>query len=222
MSSIVPQANRGSIGVLMAQPAQTGRAQHESPGDNRFGPNPTRGQYSQKVTAREQQDVSAHSPHSLHHAVCPSGHLLRRFTAGAAIAEQLPVRALGKDVNREAALVLAIIPFDQVTVRFSHRAEPGQFARAYGPTQRAREYLRESRSVQPFTKPSRHVLSALGEGQIGEPCVLTGNCPGRFAVPGQVNDRKGPVHVVIAPNGLFRLSRPYAAAPTNAARVVMT
>src|SRR6266852_386940 len=164
MTSIVPQMNGGLIHtVFMAEAAQAGRVEHQRSADNCFHPNPTRGQHSEKVATREKQNVAGDSAYSLHYAVCPRSNVFWRFAPRAAVAEQLPVRAFCKDVSRVAAFVLAIVPFDQVTVNLGHGSKPSQFARLHGPTQRTGKHLRKCHPVQTLTKLVRIALSVLGE-----------------------------------------------------------
>src|SRR5262245_55069080 len=157
------------------------------------------------MAAREQQYVSADPAHSLHDAVGARRHLFRRFPARTAVAEQLPVRTLGMDVDGEPAFIPAVIPFEQIGIDFSGSAEPGQFAGSNRATQRTREHFRESHSGESFAEPSRHVLATLGEREIAAPRVLTGNRPRGFAVSGEVYDGQGAAHDEMAPNGLCRV-----------------
>jgi len=57
------------------------------------------------------------------------------FAPWAAVAEQVPVRAFGKDVSRVAAFVLAVVPFDQVTINLGYGSEPSELARPHAATQ---------------------------------------------------------------------------------------
>src|SRR2546425_10478142 len=115
------------------------------------------------MATREKQNVAGDSAYSVHYAVGPRRNVFWRFAPRAAVAEQLPVRAFGKDVSRAPAFVLAVVPFDQVGVNLGHRPEPSQFAGPHGPTQGARKYRRECHRVQPLTKLSRIALSVLGQ-----------------------------------------------------------
>src|SRR5215831_20381741 len=71
-----------------------------------------------------------------------------RLTTRSAIAEQLPVRAFLKDVNRQATFVFAVVPFDEIGINLSYRSEAGQLARPHDAPQGAGEYLRECQSSE--------------------------------------------------------------------------
>jgi hypothetical protein len=51
-----------------------------------------------------------------------------------------------------------------------------------------------SRSRSPTIRACRSPFAVLGQGQIGPAGVLTGEAPGGFAVPGQVNYSKRFAH----------------------------
>jgi len=138
--------------------------------------------------AREKQNVAANRAHAPHHGVGPHAHLLRGFAAGTAIAEELPARSLGKNFKGAAALVLAIIPLDQIVVLLRHRIETREGAGPNGALQRAREYRGKREPPQPLSQPPRVAFAAFGQRQIGEPGMLTGKTPSRLAVSCEVND----------------------------------
>ena len=89
-----------------------------------------------------------------------------------------------------AALVFAVVPFDQIAIDFRRRAEAGQLAGARRALQRTGEHLGKRHSAQPLAKRAGVPFAALGQRQIGQPGVLAREAPRGFAVPGQVNDRK--------------------------------
>jgi len=115
------------------------------------------------VATREEQNVAGDPAHSLHYAVFPRSNVFWRFAPWAAVAEQVPVRAFGKDVSRVAAFVLAVVPFDQVTINLGYGSEPSELARPHAATQGTGKYLRKCHPVQPLTAPLRMALSVLGE-----------------------------------------------------------
>src|SRR5437762_4504554 len=98
------------------------------------------------MTAREEQNVTADRADAAHDGVGTRTRLLRCFTAGATIAEELPVRPFGKNFKSAAALVLAVIPFDQMVILLRHGAETRERAGPNGALQRAREHRRERKS----------------------------------------------------------------------------
>src|SRR5215510_3173692 len=127
-------------------------------------------------------------------AVCPRPDLVRRFPSGASITKQLPLGALLVDISGEAALILAVVPFEQVPVDFSHSSKASQLAGSGSALQRAGKHLGESHSAQPFLKPARIALATLCQRQVRKSRVLARERPRGFSVSGQVNDWKHFAH----------------------------
>src|SRR5436309_6258603 len=138
----------------------------------------------------EQQHVTFDTAQAFHRAVRPRANLFWRFPSGAAIPKQLPIRALPVDVSGKATLILAIVPFEQVPIDFSHSSKASQLAGPGGTLQRAGKHLCESYSTQPFLEPAGITLATLRERQVGKSRVLARESPGSFPVPGQVNDHR--------------------------------
>jgi hypothetical protein len=115
------------------------------------------------MCAGEKQHVTCDGAHALYHSVGPRANLGWRFPSGAAITKQLPIRALLMDISRQATFILAIVPFEQVPVDFSHSSEAGQLAGPGGTPQRAGKHPGESQSPQPFRKPARIALATFRE-----------------------------------------------------------
>src|SRR5579863_6492464 len=95
------------------------------------------------MSAGKEQNIGRHCPHAAYYAIGACRHFLRRFAVRVAIAEQPPVRTFSKNVYRKAALVFAVVPFDEVAISFSYGLESGQFAGPYGSPQRTGEYFCE-------------------------------------------------------------------------------
>lgn len=148
------------------------------------------------MPAGKNQNIPGYCAHPAQYTISPSCDLLWRFAAGTAIAEQLPVRPFLQDVNRQAAFVLTVVPFDEIAIDLSHRSEAGQLTSPPGAIQGTGEYLRECQSTKTIPQPLRIALAPLSEWQIGAACVLAGNRPGCFAVSGQIDDLKLFAHAV--------------------------
>src|SRR6185503_5450100 len=188
---VVPLANhRPGPVMLVAEDAQPGRAEHEVPARARRQVEPASGEHAQDMSAREEQRVALDRPHPADHTIRARAHLLRRLSARAAVAEELPVRALGPDLGAAPPLVRAVVPLDQVLVDLGRGAEPRQLAGAGGALQRAREHPGEGQAAQAVAEPARVTLSALGQREIGQPRVLAGDAPGGLAVPGEMGGGK--------------------------------
>ncbi len=157
-------------------------------------PEPASGEHSQEMAAGENQHVTLDRARAFHRAVCPRANLVRRFPSRAAITKQLPIRALPVDVSGKATLILAIVPFEQVTVDFSHSSKASQLAGPGGTLQRAGKHPGESHSTQSFLEPARIALAPFCERQVSKSRVLACDSPGGFPVSGQVNDRKHFAH----------------------------
>src|SRR5262249_54183860 len=121
MPRVVPQPDYWLREVVfVTQRTQTRCTQEEVSTHRGLQPDPPRVPYAQEMPAGENQHIPFDRAHAFDYAVCSRPHLGRRFPAGAAIAKQLPLRALPVDVSRTAPFIRAIIPFNQVPVDFSH------------------------------------------------------------------------------------------------------
>ena len=195
MTSVVPLADHRLAQVmLIAQCAQARGAQQEVSSGRWFQPQPAGGEHPQEMAAGKKQHVALEGSHPAQHAVSPRAYLVRRFTSGATVAEQLPIRALSIDLGRASALVLAVVPFDQIAIHFGDGPEAGQLTGPCRALQGARKHLREIQSDQSFPERAGVLLAVLRQRQIGKPRMLTGEAPRRFAVSGQVSDRKFVAH----------------------------
>src|SRR6266850_6365750 len=189
MTSVVPQPNYWLRQVVfIAQRTQARRAEQEVSTECGIEPQPARGEYSQEMPAGEKQHVTFDRAGAFQHTICPRTDLVRRLPSGAAIPKQLPVRALPVDVSSKATFILAIVPFEQVSVDFSHSSKASQLAGSGGTLQRAGKHPGERHSTQPFLEPARIALTPFCERQVSKSRVLARESPGGFPVPGQVND----------------------------------
>src|SRR5262245_10801269 len=112
---LVPEADHwlGSI-VFVPHHAQAGCSEHEEPAGSRLEPEPARGKYSKKMTAREEQRVAGDFAYAAYHAVGSSPDLVRRLSSRAAITEEVPVRTLAMDLGTGTAFVCAVVPLHEV------------------------------------------------------------------------------------------------------------
>src|SRR5262249_1595024 len=111
VARFIPQPDhRSREAVFVAQGAQTGGAEHEGPGLGRqLKAEPADGQHAKEVAAGEQQHVALDRAQTAHGAVSPRGNLGRRFPPRAAVAKQLPVRALGAYLGCAPALIRTVV-----------------------------------------------------------------------------------------------------------------
>src|SRR5262249_50400026 len=139
-------------GVFIAQGTQTGGAEEEEPAGGRFPPKPTRGQDAEEEPARKKQHGAwprADSPHQTNN---PRAHLLRAFTTRATIPKQSPIRPLRVNLHAAAALVLTVVPFEQIRFNPANRAKTSQFARARRALQRAGQNSGKGQPAQPLAE----------------------------------------------------------------------
>src|SRR5262249_52966032 len=98
-----------------------------------------------------------------YHAVGPDTNLYRGFPFRTTIAEQLPVRTLGVDFTGAAALVISVIPFQQVAIKLRNAPEACEFACPARPHHRIGRCLGECQAAQPFLKTTGVALATLGQ-----------------------------------------------------------
>src|SRR5437870_9673353 len=129
MASVVPQPDYWLRQVVfVAQRTQARCAQQEVSTERGIEPEPTSGEYSQEMRAGKNQHVAFDSAHPFHNSVCAHSNFVRRFPTRAAIAKELPIRTLLVNISAEAALIVAVVPFEQVPINFSHRSKTSQLA----------------------------------------------------------------------------------------------
>src|SRR5262245_9156692 len=149
------------------------------------------------MPAGKEQHVPLDGPRSAYHAGGPDTNLFRGFPSRTTIAEQLPVRALGVDFTGAAALVISVIPFQQVAINLGNAPEASEFACPGRAHQRTGEYLGESQAAQPLLKTAGVALATLGQRQIGESSMLARQAPGSLAMSCQVNNGQRLAHDVV-------------------------
>src|SRR5262249_37107965 len=195
MTSIIPQPDHRMGAVMfIAERTQARRAQQEVSSGPHFEPEPAGGEDAQEVPAREQQHVPPGRAHPLHHPVGTGADLFRRFPPRAAVTEQVPARSRRTNLGGAEALVLAVIPFDQVAIDLGPGPEAGQLAGPGRTPQRTGEDRGERQPFQALAEAAGVALAALGQRQVGPPRMLAREAPDGFAVPGQVNDGKWLIH----------------------------
>src|SRR6185312_12159543 len=100
------------------------------------------------MAVREQQHVTVEAAKTRDKAIGASAYRIERFATGTAIAEEKPARPLLADVCRALALVLAVIPLDQIAIDLGIRTEAGQVAGALRALQRAGQHPGEVTALQ--------------------------------------------------------------------------
>src|SRR5579875_1672146 len=118
------------------------------------------------MAVREDEDIPLQGTKPGHDAVGPCADRVRRFAAGAAIAEQKPVRPFLMNVRRALALVSAVVPFDQIGIHLGLRSETGQLASTAGTLQGTGQDLNEVLVPQARAKMARVTFAVLGGGDV--------------------------------------------------------
>src|SRR5439155_1372046 len=145
VAAIVPQPDRGFRQVVfIAQGAQARSTQQEQSAAHWLESEPTRGKHSQKVSARENQNLPLDHADLPQHTISPCTNLTGVFTVWATITKQLPVRAFGKNLSAATALIISVVPFDQISFNLGNPSETSQFTSPGRALQRASEHLGES------------------------------------------------------------------------------
>ena len=193
MTSIVPQPDYRRTACSRSHRTQARCAQHEASTVGVIEPDPARASTRRKCPL-EKSSTSPDSAHAAHRAVGPRADLSWRFPSGAAVAKQLPIRALPVDLGGAATLILAVVPFEQSRSISATAPKPAssqvRVARCNGLV----NTLAKVSSTQPFREPAGIALATFCQRQVGKSRVLARERPRGFPVPGEVNDRQHFVH----------------------------
>src|SRR5262245_26494037 len=129
------------------------------------------------MPARKQEHIAVDLTQALDHRVGPRRHLIRRFAAGAAMDEKVPVRTLLTDLGRAQTFVLAVIPFEQIRIELGDVLVSGERAGAGSTLQWARVDLDERQPPEPFAEPACVLFTARSQGQVGPTGMLARQTP---------------------------------------------
>jgi hypothetical protein len=146
------------------------------------------------MPAGKEQHVPLDSPHPAHNVIGSGTNLFRGLSSRTTIPEQLPVWALGVDFNSAAALVITVIPFQQVAIDLGNVSKASQLACSGRARQRTGEYFGEGKAAQPLCETAGIAFTTLGQRQIGESSMLARQAPGGFAMSGHVNNWQRNLH----------------------------
>src|SRR5215813_3298774 len=222
VAGIVPQLDhRPRSVVLVAERAQARRLEIEIAGGAGLQPEPARPEHAEDVAAREDQHVSIDGTHLRHHSVGAGPDLRGGLAAGAAVAEEVPVRALGVDVLARAPFVAPVVPLEEIRVDLGQIAEAGSLAGVGRALERAGEDPSEVASLETTAQRVGLALARLGQRQIGQARVLAGQGPGRFTVPGKIENRQPFAHDLALLVGMVACRQDYttvASQPPGEAR----
>ena len=149
MARVVPEQNRrlGPV-VLVADRAEAGCAEKEESTVRGGQAQAARDEHAREVSAGKEEDVSVKRANPFDDAIGAPRDLVGHLAGGAPVAEQLTVWAIGQDLARRAAFVLAVVPLDQIRIDLAACAKTCQLTRSQGPLKRARPRPRFAPSRQ--------------------------------------------------------------------------
>src|SRR5262249_11595876 len=155
VAGVVPEKDCGLVEpVLVSERPESGRAEEEVPGRVRSEAEPARREDPEKVSAREEEHVTAHRSASRHDPIRTGSYLGRALAARAAVPEQIPVRPLGVHLRAPPTLVPSVVPFQEIGVDFGHLAVASQLAGAGSSLERAGEDPDEGSASEACSQPA--------------------------------------------------------------------
>src|SRR5271165_1448343 len=130
------------------------------------------------------------------HAVRPRADVLRPLAPGAAVAPQVPAGPLGVDLCGREALVVAVIPLEQVGPQLGRLAEATQLACFPRTSQRAAQHELEVPSLEGGLQFAGRLAAGVREGDVGAARVAPLAAPHGLGVAHQHDSpwRRGCVH----------------------------
>src|SRR5438093_5541398 len=134
------------------------------------------------MPARKNQHIALDCAHPTRNMIGPRANMIRQFSTGTAIQEQLPVGTFLMDLDRSETFVIPVVPLDQIAIDFGCGSEAGQFAGASSALQGTRKDLREDQSGQALLKPAGVPFATLSQRQVGKSRMLPRETPGGLAV----------------------------------------
>src|SRR5215216_528133 len=172
LPSIIPEPDCG-IGQIMfvAERAHACYVEHEKPCGSRLEAQPTRSEHTQEMSARKNQYIGVERADTRNNTIGTRANLFRRFSVRATIAKQFPIRSCGVDLCRSQTFVVAVVPFDQITIDFSYGSKARQFTSSKSALQWAGQDSREIGFSQAVPKTQRIAFTARRQRQIRQACV---------------------------------------------------
>ena len=128
---------------IVAKNAERCGTQHEMGTFAHWQSNPSRGQDAPKVAVREERDFSVQLPKMGYESVGAVGNLSGRFTPGATVAENIPIRSALANVHGASSLVISIVPFGEIRFDFRIIIQSNQGTSPLCPSTRAAEHMDE-------------------------------------------------------------------------------
>src|SRR5207247_3615013 len=118
----------------------------------------------------------------LHEPACAAGHVSRTLALRAAVAKEIPIRAVCQDIDTDLPLIQTVVPLDKVGIDLSLRAKAGQLAGARRPPQRTCKYVIERYRSQALSDSLCGRFASLGQRQIRKPGMSPDRAPFRSSM----------------------------------------
>src|SRR5215831_6278104 len=123
----IPPLDRGPATVVAEDTQRRGVEKEVTPCCG-WKPDPSRCEDPEDVTMSKERNVLSDGAHAFNNRVNPSSDVLRALPTRAAVREDHPARRRCADLLRCQALIVAIVPFDEIVIDFGPLAETGQHA----------------------------------------------------------------------------------------------
>src|SRR5215469_7324405 len=91
-------------------------------------PKPSGYENAKEMPTGKHQHIPINLPDTSNYVVCTDRHVPRRFAMRTAVAEDQPIRPFAENLRPRQPFIIAIIPFEQIFIRFSYRPVARQFA----------------------------------------------------------------------------------------------
>src|SRR4029079_25638 len=162
---LVPEADDARL-ALEAEHADAARREEQAPAEAHGLLGPARPERAEDVAVGEDRDVAVDRQDLLDDAVAAGCDLGRRLAVREAVAPQVPAGLLLADLRRRDALVVAVVPLEEVLADLAAVAEPGQTRGLARAVERAREHEREVVAVEAAGELPRALAPGVGQRDV--------------------------------------------------------
>src|SRR5437773_2817302 len=180
----VPRSD-GSPPVLVAEEGDRRRVEEQAAGFARRQFQICGGQDAEKVAVAEEGDVdvAVFGSEFVEEACRPAGRLRQRLASGAAVPEQVPVRAIGAYLGGRPSFVLAVVQLGEQMRHFGH-GPAGEAGGIEGPPSGTGQNVRRSHAqpLQPLAELPALPHALVGQGHVGTARMAPGEGPLGLAV----------------------------------------
>ena len=111
--------------MFIAERTKACHVQHQKFPGSRLESEPAGSEHSQEMSAGKNQHIAFDGAHATDNTIGSGANLLRRFSVGTTVTEQLPVGSYRMNFRGSNAFIIAVVPLDQIGIDFGCSAEPG-------------------------------------------------------------------------------------------------